>query len=92
VSVLSAVVEKFSLRERADSIVCLDAAVFVIDCNAFIAVGDVGDDGVEHQSRVILFQERIRFADDKGVEAPRVEDIVVLLRVLVEGCILSSVH
>ena len=55
-----------------------------------IRVGDLRDNGVEHQSRIVLLQERMCFADDKGVEAPRVKDVVVLLRVLIEGCILSQ--
>ena len=67
----------------------MDATVFVVDSNTVIAIGNVGDDSVEHQARIILLQECICFADDKGVEAPRVEYIVVLLRVLVECGVLS---
>jgi len=87
---IDAVGEGKDLREGADSIVCLDTAIFVVDSYPIVRVGDVRDNGVEHQSRIIRLQERICFADDKGVETPRVKHVVVLLRVLIEGRILSQ--
>lgn len=61
----------------------------VVDRHAGVVVRDVGHNGVQKQPRVVVRQECGCLAFDECIETTLVEDVVVCIRVLVEGGILE---
>lgn len=73
--------------EGADRVVGADAGVVrVVDVETGGGESDVGDDVAESEAGVgsAVAEEGGRFAFDEGVKATGIEDVVVLLRILVE--------
>lgn len=62
----------------------------VVDGDAVLGVGDVGDLGVEQESIIVLFEECRSFAIDDGAVAAGVDDEVVLVAELVESEVIAS--
>ena len=64
--------------EGADGVRGADAGVVRgVDGDVGGGGGDVGDDGVEEEARVVGLEEGAGFAAEEGVEAALVEDVVV---------------
>lgn len=67
------------LRKGVNSVVRLDtAARLVIDSDAGIAVGHIGDNRIQSKTGIVGFQECARLSFEPGVEATLVPYKVVL--------------
>jgi hypothetical protein len=61
------------------------ASVYLVNGDAAVGVGHVGDDGVQVQTGVLFFQEGGGFSLDDPVVATLIPGIVVLVAELVEN-------
>ena len=77
--------------EGADGVLRFEARVVCgVGGDGVVGVADVGDDGVQMEVGVVGGEEGGCLADDEGVEAALVEDVVVLFGELVECCVLRT--
>lgn len=77
--------------EGGDGVVGHDAgAVGVGNCDGIIAPGDVGDDGVEEEAGVVLFEKLGGLAVEEGVEASLVDGHLNGLGEAIVGGVLNS--
>ena len=82
-----------SLRKGADCVVSIDTtSILVVDRHTCLAIADIGYDSIQEQPWVAGRQKRSCRSFDKGIEAARIEYVVVRRRVLVGGSVLTLVR
>ena len=79
------------LRKGADRIVRLDtASVLIIHGNTGIAIGDVRNNCVEQQPRIVRLQKSGCCSLDEGIETARIEDVIIRIGILIECRVLPT--